>query len=648
MPEIIGTSLTGLLTYQRALATVSHNISNAQTEGYSRQRVTTSARQPELYANGFVGTGVQVTGIDRLYDGFITQQIQTVNTAFSRLDSFYELASRVNNMVADPSVGLTPSIDSFFAAVQDVANDPASIPARQVMLSQAGQVADRFSYLDQRMVDLSNEVNSRLSSLTSEVNTLTNSIAEINTQIVLQTGAAAGAQPNDLLDQRDQLIKELSSRVTVRTTLQDDGSMGVFLEKGQPLVLGDQNFRLGTQQMTTDVRRLQVVYQTDRSSQLIAENVLGGELGGVLEFRSNMLDPSRAALGRVAVALATTFNEQHQRGMDLNGALGGDFFSIADPQALQDVTNTGSSSLSLAYADVGALQNSDYDLRMTSGQWVLTRASDAQRTILGGAGSYQVDGINITIAGAGSEGDNYLLRPTNGLARSFGAAVSNVEEIAAAMPVLGSTSLNNVGNGKIDAGHVVDRAAYETGLATNPLPYTLSFTSPTTYQVLDANGAGVDITGLVTDENGVATGGTYTAGQTLRLNGVEFTLTGSPQSGDVFTLSGNTSGVGDNRNALRMAELQNTNIIAGGTATYQEAYGQLVASVGTTTRQTEINRQANETMLKQAVQTREATSGVNLDEEAANLVRFQQAYQASAQVVSVANSLFQTLLSTFG
>ena len=259
MSDMIGNGLTGLQAYQRALATVSQNISTAQTEGYSRQRVTLGARQPQLFANGFVGTGVQVTSVERIYDSFINQQIQSVNTSFSRLDGFYELASRVNNMIADPDLSLSSSVDSFFTAVQGVATDPSSAPARQVLLSEAELLADRFNYLDTRFSDLGREVNSRLSGLTREVNGLTSSIAEVNKQIVYQTGAAAGAPPNDLLDQREQLVKELSALVNIRTAVQDDASMSVYLEKGQPLVMGQKNFELGVEPMTTDTRRYQIV-----------------------------------------------------------------------------------------------------------------------------------------------------------------------------------------------------------------------------------------------------------------------------------------------------------------------------------------------------------------------------------------------------
>ncbi len=614
--DILQTGVSGLLAYQRALATTGHNISNVNTPGYSRQRVEMTARNPQYAGNGFIGTGVEVTNVARIYDRFLTDQVHAYTASHGQFDEFHRLVSQVNNLLGDPQSGLSPGLQGFFDTVHGVANDPSSITARQVMLSGAQSLVDRFHYIGNQLDSLRTGVNSHIGTLVNEINGYAGALADLNRRIVEAQSRAGGQSPNDLLDQRDALVAEVAKRVSVSTVAQDDGSLNVFIGTGQTLVIGGNAFALSTGRNLYDPTRLEVSY----GSSLISTQITGGALGATLDFRARVLDPAQNELGRLATGLAWTFNAQHHEGFTLDGDLGGDLFTPAAPTVLAGGHNAGAGAVSAVIADGAQLTASDYLLRYDGPAWTLTRRSDGLTQT--GAGPFNLDGLTVTVGGAPVAGDSFLIQPARLGATAITRAISDPRLVAAAAPIRTAAALANAGDAVISAGEVLD-AANANLLNT----VTLNFVSATQYQV---NGAGPLLA--------------YTSGADIDINGWRVTLAGTPAAGDVFTIEKNTGGVGDNRNALLLADLRTQPLLASGSMSYEALNGSFIADIGTSTRSAGISRDAQSALLQQLSASRDSVAGVNLDEEAANLLRFQQAYQAAAQMVAAAGGLFQTLL----
>ena len=631
--DLLQIGVSGLLAFQRSLATVGHNVSNATTPGYSRQTVDLQAAPAQLLGGNYMGSGVHIEQVRRSYDSFLTAQVRTFTTTHSQYDVFHSLASQVDSLLGDSQAGLAPQLQSFFSAVQGVANDPSSTPARQVMLSEAGSLVDRFHSLDSQLSGLRDEVNARVQATVSDINSLATSLAQLNQQIASAQGTAAGEPPNDLMDQRDALLVQLSEKVTVSSIPQQDGSVNVLIGNGQAIVLGSRSVSLSTAPSPDDSSKLEITYDTGASKVVVTSQLVGGSLGGVLDFRKQVLDPAQNALGRVAVGLAESFNAQHHEGMTLDGMLGGDFFSVLDPVVSANNNNSGSGSVKAVVSDVSALTASDYNLAYDGTNYVLTRLSDGQAQTLTGGGPFNVDGLTLTLSGTMNAGDKFAIRPTRGAATGLQVAATTTNEIAAAAPIRAKAALGNFGNATISSGEVLD--------VTDPdLLHTLQIqfnTPPSTYDIVDQ-----------TTSTTVATGVSYASGANIDITGLRVQISGTPQAGDSFTVERNSVGVGDNRNALLLGGLQAQRILDGGSTTYQSAYGQLISSVGVSTRQAEIAATSHAASLEHAQAARDSAAGVNLDEEAANILNFQQSYQAAAQVISVASTLFDTLLHAIG
>ncbi len=764
---IYGTGVSGLLSAKRSLAVASHNISNVNTEGYSRQRAELVAREPQRLGNSYVGTGVRVDEIKRLYDDFSALQIRNGEAGLKQAEIYHTLSSQVDNLIADPSAGLLPSMQEFFAAVQGVADAPASIPERQVLLSKAKGLESRFDALDQQFRFIGEDVNARIRSTVDEINAISASIASLNTQIVEATNSA-NAKPNDLLDKRETLINQLSEKTATRVVMQDDGQVNVSIGNGQPLVTAGESRKLVAARNLYDGSRLEVAYETPQGPMIVSSQMQGGILGGLIGFRQQVLDPSQNVLGKIAVGLAAEFNAQHRQGLDLNGRAGGDFFYALDngtlpptAEALPASTNQGvpPAVLTVAITDVGQLADSDYRFERKGGEYSLTRLSDGQVTRISGfpASPLSVAGIQVDLAsGAVAEGDSFLLRPVKQGAANFQVLLNDSRKIAAAAPMRSEADIGNAGSGTIDAVTVTDPATFVAGSYTvvtaaattavadgvratisdagpvnNALNYRLQINGATIidqnevtaplssltdlatainaqqgttgvrayvdtaggnlYLANDpANGQPIQIDESLTDlggtpldaadavqgyfggnltgaaptaqlivpaspdayvavdgAGGVVGSGSFSPGSSLTVQGMSFNISGSPLVGDRFSLASNTGGVSDNRNALQLAAIEINRIFDAGSSGLRDVYSKIVADVGNRTAQASISWDAQESLLEGALSRREEVSGVNLDEEAADIIRFQQAYQASARVINSANTLFDTLMGIF-
>jgi len=643
--SIFGIGVSGLNAAQAGLLVTGHNITNAATDGFHRQEAVQGTQTPQETGAGFFGKGVTVDTVRRAYSQFLDNALLQAQTQGAYLETYGAQIRMIDNLLADPTSGLSPALQSFFSGVQDVASNPASIPSRQQMLSLGESLVSRFQTFSARLTEMRYGVNRQISDTVSEINTLAGNIARVNQQIIqLQTGD--NRQANDLLDERNALLTDLNKLVRASVVEQSDGSINVFIGNGQSLVLGTQTYALAAGPSAADPQDYGVFYiQGGARIELRPSSLRGGTLGGLFAFRSETLDVAQNQLGRVATVLAQTFNDQHRLGQDLNGALGQDFFTVPAAAVVGNQNNVGTAAIAAANTDVGALTGSDYRLQLIGGSWTLTRISDGTQTTFAGF-PQTIDGVTLSLtSGAASNGDSFLIQPTRNGARDIGVVISDTTKIAAAAPVRAATDLANVGKATISAGVVTDttNAAFATPSALTP-PILIQFTSPTTYSVFDnTNPAAPALLEAGIAYDPAANNDVFPTPGALDY-GYRISLTGAAVAGDRFTVGYNTSGVADNRNALLLAGLQTVNTVGNGTANYQSAYSQLVAQVGNRAREIEVQGKAQDTIVTQTQAAQQSLSGVNLDEEAANLIRYQQAYQASGKVLQVAATLFDTIL----
>ncbi len=630
MGDMLNTAITGLHAAQQQLATASHNIANIDTPGYSRQRVILQSQDPQAINQFAVGKGVIIDDIDRVFDEFTTTQLRNVSSEQSRLDMFHQLASVIDDMLADSQGGITPVLQNFFSAVQDLADDPNSAAARIAMLDQAGALTARFGYMDDRLDALQFDLTDRTVGTVGEINQLSTALFQTN-QDIFNSSSTPHAPP-DLLDRRDDLLRQLSELVNIQAVELPSGAVNVFLGQGQMLLSDIVRNPLSTSFDPSDPSVLQVNIASAGATVEITSSISGGELGGILDFRNTMIDDVRNALGRVAVGISTLFNQQHRDGYDQNGNLGTDFFSVGGPTVLANTGNTGSATATAVVSSVANLTTDNYTVQYDGSNWTLA-TEDGSSSVTGAGPALVLDGLTVTIGGSSpASGDRFLVKPTIAGAGTFAVGITRTELIAAASPVRTAESLANNGDGAISSATITNVA--DAGLLN---PVTLSFNSPaTTFDIVDSS------TGVV-----LAASQAYTPGANIDYNGWRVQISGTPVANDTFSVEVNSSGAADNSNVLALASLQTFGAFDSASTNFQEAYGKVVADVGSQTRFADINRNTHEALKQSLIDRRESVSGVNLDEEAADLVRFQQAYQAAARSITTAQEIFQTLIGAF-
>ncbi|PLY16726.1 MAG: flagellar hook-associated protein FlgK [Sedimenticola sp.] len=653
MAGILNIGVSALLAYQRTLSTTGHNIANANTEGYTRQRTLLATHTPNLTGAGFIGSGVKVTQIQRTYDDFIATQMRSTQSTASELEAYYSHASRIDNVLSDPNIGLDPAMQDFFNAMQVLADDPSSVPTRQLVLSEAESLVDRFHDLNRQFSDAREKLNQEIVGITDEINNLVSSIARVNQNIVEAIGASGGNSPNDLLDEREVLFNQLSEKVDIKVVPQDNGAWNVFTGKGLTLVMGSIPSELSARPSADDISRYEVTLTNSLGSMVISDQLGGGQMGGLLAFRDQILDSGHNQLGLLAVCISERLNSQHQLGLDLNGQFGGQLFSSPSVGVVVNDQNTGSATVAGSFVDTGNLTSSDYELRaINANDFVLTRLSDnTQVATINTAGAYpyttgEIDGFDLTLTAGAAAGDTFVIRPVREAAGAIQMALTDPRKLAAASPVRAQPSGNTAGGSNQGNAAISQPAITGTG--------NLPLTTPATITLeYDSAIPGFNVTGgpggtIAFDPATQSNGATFTF---PAYGGMSFSISGTPTDGDQFVIENNSAGVGDNRNALIMAGLQTENTLLGQTggigetATFQESYGQMVSGIGAKTHQAEVSYESVSGLLERHTNALLSVSGVNLDEEAANLVKFQQAYQAAAQVITVASTLFDTLIA---
>lgn len=642
MAGLIGVGVSAVNNAQIALLTTQHNISNANTPGFNRQEAISATNIAQGTGAGFIGQGAHVQTVRRIYSEYLGNQVLSASTQSQYFDAFFAQVGQIDNLLSDTTAGLSPALQDFFSAANGVAANPTAIASRQSLLSSGQTLVSRFESLHGRLEEIRNGVNSQLQAQVTDINAYASQIATLNARIVESLGFN-NQPPNDLLDQRDQVISQLNDLVKVTIGKQTDGSYNVFIGTGQPLVTGQTAGSLTLTNDPLELDKKNVSFNFGNTAVLIPQQSLetGGALGGLLAFRRTSLETAENSLGRIALGFAQTFNEQHQLGQDLNGVLGGNFFNIGatSPTINESTNNTGTLAFTATGIDAGKLTTSNYLVRFDGTNFSLT--DSATNVTTSGLNNAQLltalgnVGLTLTTSGTPLAGDQFLILPTRSGARDLNVAITDPAAIAAAAPIKTAANPANTGTASVSLG-AVDSATQPPLNANLQATVTLTFTGANTFDVV-GTGTG--------DPTGVA----YTAGGNITFNGWVIQLNGTPAAGDVFTISSNTGGVGDNRNALALAGLQSTNTLienaAGNpTASYQGAYAQLVSAVGSDTQRVRNGSQAQQALLDSAVQTQQSLSGVNLDEEAANLLRFQQAYQAAARIIQTSSTLFDTIL----
>lgn len=644
MAGLISVGVSAANNAQVALLTTQHNIANANTAGFNRQETVQTTSFAQGTGVGFIGQGAQIETVRRVYSEYLGSQVLSASAQAQFSDAYLAQISQIDNLLADTNAGLSPALNTFFTGVNAVSADPTSAAARQSLLSGGETLAARFQSLFNRLDEIRNGVDTQLQAQITDVNSYSAQIAQLN-QKINEAQNFNNQPPNDLLDQRDQAIAKLNEIVKVSVAKQTDGSYNVYIGTGQSLVTGTSAFTLALRDDPIDPGKKSVNYVFGNSFAPIPDQSLesGGALGGLLAFRRTSLETAQNSLGRLALGFAQSFNEQHQLGQDLNGALGGKFFNIAatSPQISASINNNVASTLAFTVTgiDAGKLTTSNYLVRFDGTNYSLTDSvTNTTTSGLDNAGlrtALSNVGITLTTSGTPASGDQFLILPTRNGARDISVALTDPSAIASAAPI--RTAANNANTGTA----TVSRGTVDT---TNQPPLNANLQAAVTITFTGANAFSVSGTGT-----GNPTGVAYSAGSNISYNGWTIQIDGTPAAGDVFTVSANTGGVGDNRNAVALGALQSSKTLANNaagspTASYQDAYAQLVSVVGNDTRRTSNNSAAQQALLSNNIQTQQSLSGVNLDEEAANLLRFQQAYQAAAKIIQTSSTLFDTIL----
>jgi flagellar hook-associated protein 1 FlgK len=626
--NVFGISVSALQAFQAAINATSNNVANASTPGYDRETVNLTEAIPQSAGAATIGAGVVVSGINRAFSQAAANQLNSSQSSLGQLNAMQNFTNQIDNLFGTTAGGLSTALQNFYSAFSGVANNPTSTASRQALIGTAQSVASSFQNASGELSSLNGDVNASISADVTQINSIAKAISSLNNQIVTGTAQNGGQQPNELLDQRDQLVSNLSQLVGISTTTDPNGALNVFVGNGQPLVLQGQTMALTT--VANQFNATQLEIGTAASSAVISNNITSGDLGGLLAARTQVLDPALNQLGQIATALSQTVNSQQAQGLDLSGHLGANLFSVGAPLATGSSKNTDAvtASVTVNANGLGALTANDYVLSFVGGTPKLTNTSDGTSVTPVGAGTvaspFTAAGVSIVLSGTPANGDQFLIQPTATAAATIKVVLSNPAQIAAAGAIKTTAATTNTGAATISSGTVLD--------ATNPLlltPVTISFANPP--NSFSVNG-GPPVA--------------FVSGANIDVHGWEVQINGTPASGDTFTVGSNAGGTGDNRNALAAANLQNAGVLQNGTTSITGGVSALITGLGSQAQQINTAQTAQAAVNAQAVSSVQSVSGVNLDEEAASLLQWQQAYQAAAQALTIGNSLFTTLINS--
>jgi flagellar hook-associated protein 1 FlgK len=625
-----------------ALQTAGNNIANVNTPGYSRQKVILTTVPGQYSGGGYIGKGVSVQTIQRNFDAFLTRQATLASTTQAADVTRSDYLTQLGEIFQGGTTGLGASVNDMLNALSDVASAPTDLTARTVVLTRVDETARRMRAASQSLDDLQSGISQSLGEKVNAVNTLAQNIADVNGQIARAQGG--GQPPNDLLDKRDQLIRDLNQYVQTTSIAADDGTVGVFIGGSQALVLGTEAspITLIQDDFADPLKSKLAITRNGVAVSLDENNLGGGQVSGLLRFQNNDLAEGRNLLGRLTLAVTTSINDQHKLGLDLDGNVGGNLFTPTDlsttSNIYQVVGQTSAASLSMAISDVTQFAASDYELTFTSPTNIsIKRTSDSLvRTFT--ASPITIDGLTITDAnfGAAATGDRFLLKPFSTSASNIAREFSTPRALAVASPIAAKLSPTNKGS------LALANLSAKTMASTAGAPidnYSVTFTvaaGVTTYDIVNT-----------TTATTVAAGQPYISGSPITYTpagvpGFSLTLTGAPANTDTVTIGQNAYASLSGGNATAMMELRDKPMFDGAALT--DGYAGLISQIGIRAQSAGYSAQVSTNIAVNAEKSRAGVSGVNLDEEAAKLLQYQQAYQASAKMIQIAQNIFDTLI----
>jgi flagellar hook-associated protein 1 FlgK len=631
MADLLNLGARALVVNATALQTIGNNISNANTVGYSRQSVVLKTVEGQFTGGGYIGQGVDLATIQRNHDEYLTRQAALSKSVTTSDVSRANKLLLMENVFTGGKNGLGAAVNDMLNAYSDVSSAPTDLTARTVVLSRTNETAARFNDAASQLDNIQSGLTTELQDKVTQINTLTTNIAAVNGQI--QRAKGTGQSPNDLLDKRDNLINQLNQYVQTSQIEADDGTVTVLASGSQPLVLATTAAALKVQADPQDASRSQVTIVRGNSSVVLDENMMGGgEIAGLLKFQNSDLAEGKNLLGRLAVSITTVANAQHKLGLDLDGNPGGNLFSpVVMANGAGAPANTGSGTVAVAVdpANVAKLQASDYLVTYSSSStFTVTRKSD-NTVITPDATTGSYDGLMLTMGGTANAGDSFLVQPYNTAAAKITAAFSSPRQLAVSSPVQASMGTTNTGS--LSVGNLTAKSV--------PIPaaVTLTFTGTNTY-------TRSDVAGTFTYSPGTA----IPADTTNPANGWSLTMAGVAQAGDTVTLGpANTSFAQLNAgNAGALMGLRDIQLFDG--AKLSDGYAALMSQVGVKVQSVQYTADVSKSISDNLETSRTGVSGVNLDEEAARLLQYQQAYQASAKMIQISQSIFDSMLQSIG
>ncbi|PBJ19545.1 Flagellar hook-associated protein 1 [Pseudomonas sp. ACN8] len=683
--SLLNIGMSGLSASHNALATTGNNIANADTAGYSRQQTVQGSKGSIQYGNVYIGTGTTLADVRRVYNSYLDAQLQTTTSLNSDSAAYLGQVTPLDTLLSDSGTGLNGALTKFFASVQNVNAKPGDDASRQLLLSDAQALSNRFNSVSSQLNTQNANINGNLTNMADQVNKLATTLAQLNQKI--SEISSSGGTPNELLDARNETMRQLST-FTGAQYVERDGNVDVYLGSGQPLVIGSTVNKLEAVPGKDDPGRLSLQLNRGSSTIDITSIMAGGEIGGLLRYRSEVLDPAMNELGRVALVVADQMNSIQAQGIDKNGDFGSNLFNSINSAAqmsqrsIASTSNSaGSGNFDVSIEDTGKLTINDYKVTFTSAtDYTVQRLPD--NTPMGNFSTTTtpapvIDGFSMTFNGGAAQGDTFKLTPTRNASANIKTEMTDSKRLAIAAPLGaaiaagGSGTLTIPASGqptlttRFDLYDAATTTAMQNGLKYST-PVKVVFGDPSadgttqSYQLLDAKG-------------GVLGSGTIQPGQNNTLNlsialkdstgapippapatqytvDFDMTVAGSPGKGTAINVSLSQPGSLDNRNGTVLAGLQTAQTVDTGSASkgisLNDAYGKLVEGVGSKAAQGKLDSAATTAILANAKGARDSLSGVDLDEETGNLVKYQQYYTASSQIIKAAQEIFSTLINS--
>ncbi|TPG97164.1 flagellar hook-associated protein FlgK [Pseudomonas caspiana] len=684
--SLLNIGMSGLSASQSSLMTTGNNIANVDTAGYSRQQTVQGTKASQQFGNVYIGTGTTLADVRRVYNSYLDAQLQTTTSLNSDSAAYLGQVTPLDKLLSDSGTGLNGALTKFFASVQNVNAKPGDDASRQLLLSDAQALSNRFNSVSSQLNEQNANINGNLTNMADQVNKLAATVAQLNQKIT--EISSSGGMPNELLDARNETVRQLST-FTGAQIVEREGNVDIYLGSGQPLVMGNTVNKLEVVPGKDDPNRLALQLNRGSSTIDITSIMTGGEIGGLLRYRSTVLDPAMNELGRVALVVADQMNSIQAQGIDKNGDFGSNLFNsinsaaqMAQRSIASGNNSAGSGNFDVSIEDTGKLTINDYKVTFTSAtDYTVQRLPDNSSM-----GSFStlttpapvIDGFSLNLTGGtAAAGDTFKITPTRNAATNIKTEMTDSKRLAIAAPLGaaiaagGSGTLTIPASGqptlttKFDIYDAATTTAMQNGLK-NSTPTKVVFGDVSadgtsqTYQFLDAKGGVISSGTIKPGENNTlsltvplkdASGAPIPpAPATQYTVSFDMTVAGSPGKGTAINVSLSQPGSLDNRNGTTLAGLQTAQTVDTGSASkgisLSDAYGKLVEGVGSKAAQGKLDSAATEAILANAKGARDSLSGVDLDEETGNLVKYQQYYTASSQIIKAAQEIFSTLINS--